>query len=52
MLLALVQIKGHFKSTALFLVHAQAAIKNALPCFSGNHVNCRKDSMVCNAYIE
>ena len=51
-LLELVQIKGHFKSTALFQVHAQAAIKNVLPCFSGNHMNCRKDSMACNAHIE
>lgn len=50
--LELVRIKGHFKSTALFRLHAQAAIRNILPCFSGNHVNCRKDSMVCHAHLE
>lgn len=50
--LELVRIKGYFKSTALFLAHAQAAIRNVLPCFSGNHVHCRKDSMVCNAHLE
>lgn len=50
--LELVRIKSHFKSAVMFVKNAQVAIRNILPCFSGNHMNCRKDSMVCNAHLE
>lgn len=48
----LVNIKRYFKSTPLFVSHAQPAIRNIFPCFSGNHSNCRKYSMVCSAHLD
>lgn len=50
--LELVRIRGQFQSTAQFLTHAQVAVGNILPCFSGNHINCRKVSRVCTAHLE
>lgn len=48
----LVNIKRYFKSTPLFVSHAQLAIRNIFPCFSGNHSNCRKYSLVCSAHLD
>lgn len=48
----LVKIKRYFKSTPLFVSHAQLAIRNIFPCLSGNHSNCRKYSVVCSAHLD
>ena len=48
--LELVRNRKFYKNTNYFISHALLAVKNILPCFSGNHINCRQNSMVCKAY--
>ena len=48
--LELVRIRRFFKTTNLFISQALLAVKNILTCFSDNHINCRKHSMVCKAH--
>ena len=48
--LELVRIRKFYKNTNYFISHALLAVKNILPCFSGNHIKCRQNSMVCKAY--
>lgn len=48
--LELVRIRKFHKTANMFISYAKLAVKNVLPCFSGNHSNCRKYSMVCKAH--
>ena len=50
--LELVRIKKRYPSTADFITESDASIKNIIPCFSGNHENCRVHSLVCTAHLE
>lgn len=40
------------QNTDRFVTTANAALKNILPCFSGNHKGCREHSRVCRTYMQ
>lgn len=47
----LVKIRRLCRADATFLRHAQNAVLNLLPCFSGIHDNFKKSSFTCCAHI-
>lgn len=49
--LELVRIKKRYLAEELFCNKAMAAVENIVPCFSGRHRNCQKNSMVCIAHL-
>ena len=49
--LELVRVKKFYKTAPMFVAYAEIAVKNILHCFSGNHINCIRNSMVCNAHL-
>ena len=50
--LELVRIKRHFPACIDFIRQNEAIIANILPCFSGKHQNCKKQSLVCTAHLD
>lgn len=47
----LVKIRRLCRVDATFLRHAQNAVLNVLPCFSGIHDKCRRSSFTCCAHL-
>ncbi|KAK3585357.1 hypothetical protein CHS0354_004630 [Potamilus streckersoni] len=47
----LVRIQRLFSSEEVFLAKAKAAVQNIIQCFSNEHGNCRKHSLVCLAHL-
>lgn len=46
-------VRIHEKCTELqFPTTAQSAVKNIIPCFSGNHSNCSENSEACCAHLD
>ena len=47
----LVKIRKLCRTDQSFLRHAESAVLNVLPCFSGRHDNCKKTSFTCTAHL-
>ena len=47
----LVKIRKLCRTDQSFLHHAENAVLNVLPCFSGLHDNCKKMSFTCTAHL-